>query len=334
VKAFDVAIIGCGGISSMHLAGYAEHPERVNIAATCDVIVERARKAKDKCGAAAAFASVEQAIEGADWEVAVVCTPTPVREEVVGPLAAAGKHIFIEKPMADSIDEARRMVELTRAAGVKLAVDQTYRYYYGFDIARGLIAAGRIGKVLNIDHCNLMFRQDSGWRLDCERHAIAVLGVHWLDGFRWLLADAAKTVRAAMHRSPAIDCTGETDANVLIDFAGGASVSYVQSFSCPAGRTETAIVGETGVLVLNAGVELFDKNGGGRPVETWDNPFAASGKSKTAFKLLNELLTAIEEGGEPANGCADNLKTISLMEAVYRSAECGQAVELTEGLIA
>ena len=318
----------------MHLGGYAVHPERVNIAATCDIIPERAEQAKDTCGARAAFASVKQAIEGADWEVAVVCTPTPVREEVVRLLATAGKHIFIEKPMADSFDEARCMVELTQAAGVKMAVNQTFRYHYGFDIARRVIAAGRIGRVISIDHRNLLFRQDSGWRPDCARHVIAVMGVHWLDGFRWLLADEAKTVRAAMHSSPAVDCTGETDANVLIDFAGGASVSYVQSFSCPAGRTETVIVGETGVLVLNERVELFDKAHGEQPVETWDNPYAGAGKAETTFRLLNELLTAIEEGGEPANGCVDNLKTVSLLEAVYRSAAEQRVVELDGGLLA
>lgn len=318
----------------MHLAGYAEHPERVNIVATCDVIGERAQRAAATCGAGAAFASVEEAIEGAGWEVAVVCTPTPVREEIVKPLAAAGKHIFIEKPMADSIGEARRMAALADGAGVTLAVNQTFRYHWGFDIARQVIRAGRLGRALSIVHRSMFFREDSGWRVGCKRHAISVMGVHWLDGFRWALGSEAKTVSGIMHSSPAIECAGETDANVQIAFADGTAVSFVQSFSCPGGPSDTVIVGDKGVLHLQGGAELYEKGCGGEPVERWDNPFAGKGKAKTAFKLLDELLTAVEDGTEPPNNCHDNLKTISLLEAVYRSARRGESVSLEEGLLA
>lgn len=334
MKRFDIAIVGCGGISSMHLAGYAERPERVNIVATCDIIPERAERAAATCGARAAFASVEEAIQGAPWEVAVVCTPTPVREQILKPLAAAGKHIFIEKPMADSIGEATRMVDLADAAGVKLAVNQTFRYHWGFDIARQAISDGRLGRVLSVVHRSMFFRQDSGWRVDCKRHAISVMGVHWLDGFRWALGAEAKTVSSVMHSSPAVECAGETDANVQIAFDNGTAVSFVQSFSCPGGPSDTVIVGEKGALRLQGGAELYETDSRGEPVERWDNPLAGNGKAKTAFKLLDELLTAIEDGTEPPNNCHDNLKTISLLEAVYRSADAGRPVALEEGLIA
>ena len=334
MKRFDIAMIGCGGISSMHLSGYAEHPERIHVVATCDIIPERAELAGAACGARAAFASVEEAIEGAEWEVAVVCTPTPVREQIVQPLVAAGKHVFIEKPMADSIGEARRMVDIADGAGVKLAVNQTFRYHWGFDIARQVIGAGRLGRVLSVVHRSMFFRQDSGWRVGCKRHAISVMGVHWLDGFRWVLGCEAKTVSGILHSSPAVECAGETDANVQIAFENGTAVSFIQSFACPGGPSDTVVVGEKGVLRLQGGAALYEKGSRGEPVERWDNPLAGKGKAKTAFKLLNELLTAMEDGTEPPNGCHDNLKTISLLEAVYRSAQRAEPVSLEEGLIA
>src|SRR5205823_690197 len=158
------------------------------------------------------FSSVAALIAGADWEVAVVCTPTPVREAVVSELASAGKHLLVEKPLAESYAEARRLVATCAAAGVQLAVDQNFRYHYPFDAARGLLAGGGVGRVLGVLHEDLFFRQDHGWRTERPRHALAVMGIHWLDGFRWLLGSEARTVRCQLHRSPAIRCAGETEA--------------------------------------------------------------------------------------------------------------------------
>jgi predicted dehydrogenase len=334
MRRFRIAIIGCGNISRMHLAGYAKHPERVELAAACDILPGRAEAVCEKHGAGAAFASVKEALAGADWDVAVVCTPTPVREEVIRPLAEAGKHVFVEKPMADNIAEARRMADLCGRAGVKLAVNQTFRYHWGFDIARRAIAAGRIGRPLVVDQRDQIFRQDRGWRLACRRHVISVMGVHWLDGFRWLSGAEGTKVSARTHSSPAIECLGETDAVAQIAFDNGMTVSYVQSFSCRGGRIETVIVGEEGVLTLERGVVLYRHDGGREPAERWENPLAGDGKPETAFLLLNELLTAIEDDLVPPNGCVDNLKTISLLEAAYRSAgKDGAPVALEGGLI-
>src|SRR5437660_3555274 len=106
-RSFDIAVVGCGGVSPMHFDGYAQHPERIRIAAVCDLDRSRAEAAAQRWKIPAVFGSVEEMIEGARWEVGVVCTPTPVREAVVRTLASAGKHLFVEKPLADSYEEAQ-----------------------------------------------------------------------------------------------------------------------------------------------------------------------------------------------------------------------------------
>jgi len=226
-KIFDIAMVGCGGVSPMHFQGYASHPERVRVVAACDPDVARAEAAAQQWGIPATFHSVEEMIQGARWDVAVVCTPTPVREGVVRTLAAAGKHLFVEKPMADSLEEARRMMETTAKAGVQLAVDQNFRDHYPFDQARALIEDGRIGPVIGVTHQDLFFRQDRGWRVQHPRHALAVMGIHWLDGFRWMLGSEARSLACQTHRSRAIECIGETDALVQMSFANGIAQSFL-----------------------------------------------------------------------------------------------------------
>ena len=169
-----------------------------------------------------------------------------------------------------------------------------------------------------------MFRQDAGWRTERPRHALSVMGVHWLDGFRRMLGDAARphSVTCRTWSSPPIRCAGETDASVRIVFTDGASVTYAQSFSSPVARTETLVFGERGTLVLGYnGAALFAGEDRREPSERWPNPYAGPNKPESAFALLNEVLTASEENREPANSGGDNLETVALLEAAYLSAE-------------
>jgi predicted dehydrogenase len=317
----------------MHFEGYARHPERVRVVAACDLELARAQDAARKWNVPAIFRSVEEMIAGASWDIAVVCTPTPVREAVVNALAAAGKHLFVEKPLADSFAEAQRIVAACQAAGVKLAVDQNFRYHYPFQRARDLIAEGRLGQVFGVSHHDLFFRQDRGWRTQHPRHALAVMGIHWLDGFRWMLADEPRSLTCRTHCSAAIDCAGETDAFVQITFEKGASISYVQSFSSPVNRTETLILGEEGLLSLDyQKAALYKREACRGPVEQWTNPFAGANKPESAFEGLNHLLAAIETDGEPPNSGPDNLKTVALLDAAYRSATEQQPILFEGGI--
>lgn len=328
---FDVALVGCGGVARMHLEGYARHPERVRVVAACDPDPARRRAAQEEWQIPAAFGSLEAMLEGAEWRVAVVCTPTPVREPVIAALAAAGKHVFVEKPLAGSLPEARRMVEACERARVRLAVDQNFRTHYPFDRARGLIREGWVGRVRGVAHQDLFFRQDAGWRTECRRHALSVMGIHWLDGFRWMLGREARSVRCRLQRSAAVRCAGETEAFVQLAFEDGTPVSYVQSFSSPLARTETLVFGEEGLLRLHyGGAALHRREGGREPVQEWENPHAGLHKPESVFACLDPLLAAIERGEEPPNGGRDNLRTVALLEAAYRSAEEGREIRLHE----
>lgn len=271
-------------------------------------------------------------IEQAEWEVGVVCTPTHIRKETVQALAAAGKHIFVEKPFADNYDEAQQMVRACEEANVTIAVNQNFRFHYPFDFANAFIREGKLGTVMGIAHQDLSFRQDSGWRIGAKRHVLSVIGVHWLDGFRWALSDEAGSIVAETRSSPMIDSVGETEAFVQILFEQGATASYVQSYSSPFRKRETLIIGEKGVLVLTQdGAEFFDHDSPTQPKEQWKNPYSGTQKPEATFRTLDELLTSLEQGTEPSNSGRDNLKTVALLDGVYRAAEEHRTVSLQEG---
>jgi predicted dehydrogenase len=333
MKHFALAVVGCGNISRMHFDAYLPQPERVRVVAACDIDPERVHEARRTYGFAQGFGSLEEMIAQSQWEVAVVCTPTPVRRQVVDMLASAGKHVFVEKPFADTYQDALHMVEVCEQAGVKLAVNQNFRFHYPFEMARDIVAQGEIGRVVSVLHQDLLFRQDVGWRTRAKRHALAVMGIHWFDGFRRLLHDEAASLVGETRSSAAIECAGETEASIQITFTQGALVTYVESFSAPRAKTETVVCGETGQLVLSyEGLSVFDRDHRSMPRRQYENPYRDSHKPEATFTGLDLLLAAVEQGNEPANSGRDNLKTVALLDGAYRSAEQRHAVVFHEGI--
>lgn len=321
-------MVGCGGVTAMHNEGYTAHPERVRVVAACDPLAERRDWAQETYGVESVHETLDAMIDAADWDVAVVCTPTSVRRAMVERLAAAGKHLMVEKPLADTYAEAKALVEICAKAGIELVVNQNFREHYGFHLARELVAEGRLGNVLGIDHDDLMFRRDKGWRTQAERHALSVMGVHWFDGFRFLLGREATWVWCRTASSPALDAKGETEAFTQLLF-DDIPVTYTESFSSRVARTETVVLGEQATLRLTyGGVELIDSEG----ATSWKNPYAGKGKRESTYRCLDQLLQALDGGKTPANSGEDNLRTIALLDAAYGSAKSGEPVTLSEGL--
>lgn len=328
MRVHRVAVVGCGVVSDMHFRGYLRRKDRVEVVAAVDPVQERRQHVEKNFGVPRTYGSITALVADADFEIAAVCTPSNIRLSAVRELCAAGKHLHVEKPMAEGLEEARAIVALAGDAGVLLAVDQNFRDHFAFGLARSAIRAGRIGRVIGIEHRELLFREVAGWRAESRHHALSVMGIHWLDGFRYLLDLDADWLVATTWRSPSVTASGETDAIVHLRF-GAVGVNYVQSFSSRVERVETIVLGERGTLALGyGGLEIADADG----VEMIDNP-CGSDKPMSAYRSLERLLEAIETGSEPTNSGADNLKTLSLLEAAYRSGESGQLVRLTNGLL-
>ena len=328
-----VAIVGCGNVAQMHFEAYSGRPERVEVVAACDPVPALREAATSRWGVRQTVATVDALLgdNDLDFDIGIVCTPTPVRRAVVEQLARGGKHLFVEKPFADNWDEAAAMVDVAGRAGVLIGVNQNFRYHYPFDIAHEYISAGRIGSVTSILHQDLMRRQDTGWRTTTRRHAFSVMGVHWFDGLRWMLRDEATAIQARQRSSAAIDCAGETDITAIATFAGGTIATIVESFSSPIKRTDTVVIGDRGALLLTyAGATLYD--GAGNALERRETPFAGPRKPEATLVNLELLAAAVGTGTDPVNSGRDNLRTIALLDAAYQAAETGETV-IPRGLV-
>jgi predicted dehydrogenase len=330
MKKYKVGIVGAGGVTELHFVGYKEHPERIEIVALCDPNPEALHAKADKYGVPQRFTDLHDFIQNSGIDVAVVCTPTSIRKQIVLPLIEAGLPVFVEKPFSDTLEEATEITEQARQKGVPISINQNFRRHYPFELVKNKVADGVIGQITSIVFTNIFFRQDVGWRQECERNAMSVMGIHWFDGFRQILGCDAVSVVCQNRSSSAIQCTGETDATVQVVFENNVVATYVQSFSSTFNRTEMIVIGETGTIVTGYNRADLYRKGEKTPAETWENNLS---REIATYEGLNHLLTSLETGVEAPNSSKDNLKTISILDAAYVSADEQRIVQLKHGIL-
>ncbi|MCT2534797.1 Gfo/Idh/MocA family oxidoreductase [Aquibacillus koreensis] len=321
-KIYRVGIVGAGNVTRMHLDGLKKNKDKVDVVAICDPNLEVLNERADAYDIENRFTSLSEFIAKANVDVAVVCTPSAIRKEILFPLIEAGIPIFCEKPFCETLEEAEEITEKAKKHGVPISIDQNFRTHFSFDFVKKLIAENEIGSVSSVRFHDYFFRQDQGWRTQRERNSMSVMGIHWFDGFRWILGSEAKSLVCQTYSSPAVECAGDTDSTVQILFQNGVPVTYTQSLSSAYNSTQLVVVGETGTLLADyTNVSLY-RRGSKEPVTTWKFPTGGPElKPDTAFEGLRQLFESMETGVTALNSSEDNLKTISLLEAAYQSAK-------------
>ena len=114
-----IALVGCGRIAQKHFEAIASHGERLELVAVCD-IDPTALAAAIRRTHARGFESLDQLLAASDADVVALCTPSGLHPAQTVQIAAAGRHVVTEKPMATRWLDGKRMVEACDAANVRL----------------------------------------------------------------------------------------------------------------------------------------------------------------------------------------------------------------------
>lgn len=148
-----------------------------------------------------AYASMPDLLSHVGLDAVYLATPTAMHAEQVLQAAAAGKHVLVEKPMATGLDQARRMVEAAKRAGVILLVGHSHSYDAPIQAMRELIDSGELGAVRMVNtwcFSDWMYRPRRADELDSEQGGGVTLrqGAHQFDVIRLLCGGKARSVRA------------------------------------------------------------------------------------------------------------------------------------------
>jgi predicted dehydrogenase len=293
---------------------------------------------------AEAEASIDDLLARDDIAVAVIATPHSTHLPLAVAAAEAGKHVYLEKPMALDVAECDRIIEACTRASVKLTVAKQTRHGDPEMRAKQLIDDGAIGDIRYLRPMSPII----GWGIAPGNHwitnpgeGVAFLdwGAHACDAIRWLSGSEAVRVFADYANFGSVPGAVDPTACVQVRLASGAIAQILMSYEVPPpglgtnSNNQYQIVGSTGIIEFDLDhLRLGDAGGWRTMVElpTWINPLQPKNprRIKRSALQVQDFVDALRTGREPTIGGLDGRAAIEMTEAATRSAATGRAVNL------
>ena len=326
-----IGMIGAGFIAGYHLDGL-----RAAGGAEVRVIAgrtpEKTAAVAARHGIAATTADWREVLDRDDIDAVVVTTPDDTHPEIAIAAAAAGKHILLQKPMARTADECRRIIAAANAAGVRLQVSFMHRYFEEVVLARQLLADDAIGRPYSMRMRNATPGPDWGaWFYSRARvggGVVMQLGVHGIDLLRHLFGDigfvSANTALLRTERCLAdasvVHPDNEDHALALYRFASGALATHEMSMSELAGcdRFTLEIYGERGTIWLRSGRGALAIHAPAH-TGTRDWVLPALPAREPGARQHQAFLEMVRGNDAQDTTPADGLASVQVAEAIYRS---------------
>jgi predicted dehydrogenase len=161
MQPLKIAIVGAGAIAQRN-ATEAAQSGAATIAGVFDVNAKVARDMARKLGTGV-FGSYEEVLASRSVEAVLMSTPHHVHRSMTLDAAAAGKHVLIEKPLANTLADAEAMIDACRKAGVGLTVNYSFRYLPKIRKARQLVADGALGDITGVQLIAHQFKDRGYW---------------------------------------------------------------------------------------------------------------------------------------------------------------------------
>ena len=328
-----VAVFGAGRIGRIHASNLAALPG-VQLDAICDPSAEAASDLAQSLGAK--VSTIEAVLADKQINAIAICSPTTTHSDLITRAAAAGKHIFCEKPVDLSVPRAQACAEAVKAAGVACMIGFQRRFDPTFNEASRRLAAGDIG---NAEMLIITSRDPGAPPAEYIKGSGGIFRdmlIHDLDVFRWILCadgDEAAWLSAAgsVLTDPAIAALGDYDSTAVtirtrkgrlcqINTSRRAAYGYDQRFE---------VLGSKGLLQCGnqtpTGVVQSDTSGvhSDKPEAFFLQRYAA------AYRLeIEHFFETLQSGGVFRTTVADGVAAQKLADAATQSCQSGQPVAL------
>lgn len=320
-----LGFIGCGNYSRQ-LAAKASVAENVRPTACCDTSVEAATSFAEQYGLAVET-SLESLLRRDDIDAVVIATPNSSHRSCACAAFEAGKHVFVDKPIANTVEDAKAMIAAAQKFSRVLAVGHNVRRRAGFRKMKAMVAAGAIGEVVqaeaNFSHPGIRGMTPDSWRnspIECPALPLTQLGVHCIDTLLFLLGEVHQ-VSSLMDRR--VIRTENVDNTVtLLRFGNGIlstlGASYASQFSY-----HINLYGTEGHLCCKKGEHLIFRKDQDSPEEV-----VPLDPVDDQLDQLEEFGRCIRKGTVPEVNGTVALQSVIVLNAAIRSAASGQVVSI------
>ena len=329
MKPIQLGVIGLGLIwQRAHQPVLQALPELIQPVAFCDLNAERRAAVREQYPTAAVVDSVDALLALADVEAVLVLTPIALNAPTALKCIQAGKHVFMEKPIARALAEGHALIEAARQAGRRLYVLEQMGYRPLETTLHEMLSAGAIGELilwervqhLEADTAQGALRYDSTpWRKQADFPLGTLFdgGIHIVAGLSRVFGQP-QSVDATGRRLRAE--YGDYDQVTMnFRYAGGVTGLLSHSAFLPPVHNFFYIHGTDGVIVVERNQFTVEKSG--QPPRLFDfpaeNPYAT---------MWRHILRAYGDGAAAGYSTADALRDVAILLGVEQSIRSGERV--------
>lgn len=335
----NFAIIGCGFIAKKHAQAIENIPD-AKLIAVCDRVPEMMNYYKEAYGVETYIDSVEM-LKNPFIDVVCICTPSGLHAVIAEEVAAAKKHIVLEKPIAMTLNETNRIIDTAKINDIKLTIVHPNRFRTVVQETKKILSQNLLGK---ISHANCLVNWNRGqeyydqasWR-GTKTHDGGVLmnqAIHNLDLLLWFMGKPNEIFSMDATRLRKMEA--EDVSTGIIRFESGALANVQASSTVYPKNFEESITifGEKGTIKIGGSNALFfeklevkdlDESQINKIINRVEkDPWGTPGHQR----IIEEMILAIENNNEPSVTGEDGKRALELVLAFYESAESKKIVVL------
>ena len=308
-----IAVIGCGSWGRNHVRVYSDL-NNVKLSAVADTNVEISRSIGEKYNVKW-YTDPIDVLDVPEIDAVSICTPTVTHAEIAMRAIEKGKHVLVEKPMTNTIDEAHQIIKAAEMKGVHLSVGFVERFNPAVREAMNIVSRGDIGDVI-LTHTRRVSRRPM--RIG-DVGVIKDLAIHDIDVINHLFEGSATGVFAS---AGSIAHSFEDYANILICFEKERSAFVETNWLTPRKVRQLIITGTEGIVE----VEYINQE---LRVENNDRLYQPYLHQEEPLKMeLRSFAQSILEDSPPVVTGYDGIKALEICEAAINSAKTGKYVRL------
>ncbi len=301
------------------VSAYVDTNERnLMAAATCHGMP------KSRC-----YTELDHALSEVGADALLDVTPQQFRKGVCCAALDRGLDVMSEKPLADSLRNAKAIVARAKKLGRTYMVAQNYRYQAPTQTVKRFVESGRLGAV---GYVGISFHKGphfGGFREEMAYPLVLDMSIHHFDMVRCILGKDVRAVQAASINAPWNWNKGDATVMAQLELTNGTVVNYCASWVAQGWETgwnaDWRFDGEKGVLLWESDEITFSDNPSRRrqvALRKWP-------KEHQAY-LLDAFADAIDTGAEPETSGRDNLNSLATTYAVVRAAKQNRRVRVRE----
>lgn len=258
-----------------------------------------------------AHTTIADLLADKELDAVIIATPDGLHAEHAIAAARAGKHVFVEKPMATSVAACQQMIAECKKAGVALAVGYHLRFHAGHRLLLEKIKAGELGDLKHIELTWTLKADPSDWRnqKDSGRWwSLGATGTHGIDFVRWLTGSTPRTLTSEITTAELGNGHDET-ARIKLSFDGDVTAEVLSSVKLVAPRT-IKIEGTKGTALCDGTLGPWGKG----TITIDDVPLQFTPSCPYAAELADFVRAAVE-GSTPESDGRNGLTNVWLLEA-------------------